>query len=177
MDGKDDLIPSPSDLQSFYGQQQQQRALGSGGGGQQHSPSSHLAGMHSVIRPMPNMSMSAAAILNSIGGGGSLAGMQFHMDPPLLHTATTNNSNMGSPSGTVSGPPVKRKRGRPRKYGPDGTMSASAQQQQHMVSAPPRMEMVGSSAMDDHQAQKKRRGRPPGTGKKHHLASPHSAGN
>jgi hypothetical protein len=168
MDGRKDLISSPSDLQSLYGQQQ--RPLS--GGGQQHSPSSHLAGMHSVIRPMPNMGMSATAILNSIGGGGSLAGMQFHMDPPLLHTST-----MGSPSGTVSvsGPPVKRKRGRPRKYGPDGTMKAASAQQ--MVSAPPRMEMVGNSAMEDHQAQKKRRGRPPGTGKKHHLASPHPAGN
>ncbi|GJN01276.1 hypothetical protein PR202_ga18529 [Eleusine coracana subsp. coracana] len=186
MDGKD-LLSSPSDLQSFYGQQQQQqqqhRAAALGG---QHSPS-HLAGMHSVIRPMPNMpnmNMSATAILNSIGGG-SLAGMQFQMDPPLMHNTNTNigSSVSGSASGTVSvsGPPaqgtappaepVKRKRGRPRKYGPDGTMKASAQQQQ-LVSAPPRTmgslsgDMVGNSAMED-PAQKKKRGRPPGTGKKH----------
>ncbi|TVU16652.1 hypothetical protein EJB05_40227 [Eragrostis curvula] len=194
MDGKE--LISPSDLQSFYNQQQHQqqqqqqhRALAGGG----HSPSSQLGGMHSVIRPMPNMpsmNMSPSAILNSIGGG-SLAGMQFQMDPPLLH----NNNNMGgsvsgSASGTVSvsGPPappaepVKRKRGRPRKYGPDGTMKASAAaaaQQQQLVSAPPRMgslsgDMVRNSGMED-PAQKKRRGRPPGTGKKQHLSPP--AGN
>lgn len=180
MDGKD-FTSSSSDLHSFYGgQRQHHRPLGGG-----HSPS-HLAGMHSVIRPMPNMpnmNMSATAILNSIGA------MQFQMDPPLLHTT---NSNMGSvpasASGTVSvsgppapgtvtaEPPVKRKRGRPRKYGPDGTMKASATaalQQQQMAIAPPRM--VGNSAMEDHQAQKKRRGRPPGTGKKQHLSAP--AGN
>lgn len=189
MDGKD-LMSSPPDLQSFYGQQQQQRAAALGGGGGQHSPSSHLAGMHSVIRPMPNMNMSATAILNSIGGG-SLAGMQFQMDPtppPLMHNSNNaNNMGGGSASGTVSvsGPPapgtvpaepVKRKRGRPRKYGPDGTMKASAAaQQQQLVSAPPRTTM-GSlsgdmSAMED-PAQKKRRGRPPGTGKKQNLSPP-----
>ncbi|KAL6651649.1 hypothetical protein ACP70R_010574 [Stipagrostis hirtigluma subsp. patula] len=189
MDGKE--LISPSDLQSFYGQQQQQqqqqqhRALGGGGGGHSTSP---LAGMHSVIRPMPNMpnmNMSATAILNSIGGG-SLAGMQFQMDPappppppPLMHSNSMGSVSGSGGSGTVPpGPPaepVKRKRGRPRKYGPDGTMKASAAaaaaQQQHMVSAPPRMgtmsghDMVASSGLQD-PAQKKRRGRPPGTGKK-----------
>ncbi|KXG27470.1 AT-hook motif nuclear-localized protein 9-like [Sorghum bicolor] len=187
MDGKE--LISQSDLQSFYQQQQQQqqhRAFGGGGG--HHSPSS-LAGMHSVIRPMPNMpnmNMSPTAILNSIGGG-SLAGMQFQMDPPpppLLHTTTAAAAMGGSASGPGAVPPVhaepvKRKRGRPRKYGPDGTMKQQQQQQQaaasqqHLVAAPPRMgslssgpDMLGGSGMED-AAQKKRRGRPPGTGKKH----------
>ncbi|CAD6342243.1 unnamed protein product [Miscanthus lutarioriparius] len=183
MDGKE--LISQSDLQSFYHQQQQHRAFGGGGGGH-HSPSS-LAGMHSVIRPMPNMpnmNMSPTAILNSIGGS-SLAGMQFQMDhppPPLMHTATAAAMG-GSASGPGSVPPVpaepvKRKRGRPRKYGPDGTMKQQQQQQaaasqQHLVTAQPRMgslssapDMLGSSGMED-PAQKKRRGRPPGTGKKH----------
>ncbi|XP_062227185.1 AT-hook motif nuclear-localized protein 9-like isoform X2 [Phragmites australis] len=143
--------------------------------------------MHSVIRPMPNMNMSATAILNSIGGG-SLAGIQFQMDhtppPPLLHNSSMRSvSGSGSgavptgPPGATPADPVKRKRGRPRKYGPDGTMKAAAsaaqqqQQQQQMVSAPTRMgsmsgaEMLGSSGLED-PAQKKRRGRPPGTGNK-----------
>ncbi|CAN6236714.1 unnamed protein product [Urochloa humidicola] len=182
MDGKE--LISQSDLQSFYQQQhqhqqqQQQHRAALGGGG--HSPSS-LAGMHSVIRPMPNMpnmNMSATAILSSIGGG-SLAGMQFQMDaapPPLLHN-TAIGSVSGSASATVPpapAEPVKRKRGRPRKYGPDGTMKAAQQQQQqqHLVSGPPRMgssmagaDMLGGQGMED-PAQKKRRGRPPGTGKK-----------
>lgn len=191
MDGKE--LISPSDLQSFYQQhqQQQQQHRAALAGGAAHSPSS-LAGMHSVIRPMPNMpnmNMSATAILNSIGGG-SLAGMQFQMDtapPPLMHNSTTMASVSASASGTVPpapapAEPVKRKRGRPRKYGPDGTMKAAAQQQQHLVSAPPRMgssmsgpDMLGTRGMED-PAQKKRRGRPPGTGKKQQT-SPSAVGN
>ncbi|VAH54692.1 unnamed protein product [Triticum turgidum subsp. durum] len=197
MDGKD--LISPSDLPPFYGQQQQpqQQHLrmlgGTGGGGGQHSPSS-LAGMHSVIRPMPNMSMSPTAILQSIGGGGSsLAAMQFNMDSaPSPSSMLQHNSMGGSVSGSGTMPvaspppePVKRKRGRPRKYGPDGAMkhhmsSSSAQQQQHqhhqMMGAP--QQRMGSMAgqgmaggLDD-AAQKKKRGRPPGTGKK--LSSPTS---
>lgn len=206
MDGKD--LISPSDLHSFYHQQQQQqRALGGGG----HSSPSSLSGMHSVIRPMPNMpnmNMSPSAILNSINQG-SLAGAmqhahhhhQFQMDPappPLMHNAAAMapSANASASAAVAPAEPqpvvvvVKRKRGRPRKYGPDGTMkqqqqqaAASAQQQQqHLVNAPPRMggmpgaEMMGGSGsgMDD-PAQKKRRGRPPGTGKKQ-QPSP-SAGN
>jgi hypothetical protein len=51
-----------------------------------------------------------------------LAGMQFHMDPPSASLLHNTDSNMGSASSGVSGPPpaVERKRGRPRKYGPDG---------------------------------------------------------
>ncbi|KAL5215669.1 hypothetical protein ABZP36_007070 [Zizania latifolia] len=186
MDGKELL--SPSEL-SYYAQQQQQQRRMLGGGG--HSPSP-LAGMHggpSVIRPMPNMGMSPSAILQSIGGG-SLAGMQFQMDaapPPLLHNSMGSVSASGSatvpvaPPGSTPMEPVKRKRGRPRKYGPDGTMKASAasaaQQQQLMLIAPPRMgsmsgaDMIGGSGLDD-SAHKKRRGRPPGTGKKRQLSSP-----
>ncbi|KAG8066771.1 hypothetical protein GUJ93_ZPchr0004g38738 [Zizania palustris] len=191
MDGKELL--SPSEL-SYYAQQQQQehqqhqqhRMLG--GGGHSQSP---LAGMHggpSVIRPMPNMGMSPSAILQSIGGG-SLAGMQFQMNPtpppPLLHNSMGSVSASGSaavpvvPQGSSPMEPVKRKRGRPRKYGPDGTIkvSAAAQQQHQLMSTPPRMgsmsgaDLVSGSMLDD-SAQKKRRGRPPGTGKKQHLSSP-----
>ncbi|XP_037480084.1 AT-hook motif nuclear-localized protein 9-like [Triticum dicoccoides] len=199
MDGKD--LISPSDLPPFYGQQQQQqqhlRMLGgTGGGGGQHSPSS-LAGMHSVIRPMPNMSMSPTAILQSIGGGASsLAGMQFNMDNTTSPSSMLQHAgNMGgsvSGSGTtmpVASPPpepVKRKRGRPRKYGPDGAMkhhmsssssSAHHQQQQHQMMVAPQQRMgsmagQGMAGGLDDAAQKKKRGRPPGTGKK--LSSPSS---
>lgn len=195
MDGKD--LISPSDLPPFYAQQQQQhlRMLGGTAGGGQHSPSS-LAGMHSVIRPMPNMSMSPTAILQSIGGGAgsSLAGMQFHMDAtqsPSPSSMMQHNSMGGSVSGSGTMPvaspppePVKRKRGRPRKYGPDGAMkhhmSSSSvqqqQQQQQMMGAPQqRMGSMSGQGMAgglDDAAQKKKRGRPPGTGKK--LSSPSS---
>uniref|UniRef100_A0A453DIA4 AT-hook motif nuclear-localized protein n=1 Tax=Aegilops tauschii subsp. strangulata TaxID=200361 RepID=A0A453DIA4_AEGTS len=200
MDGKD--LISPSDLPPFYGQQQQQHlrmlgGTGGGGGQQQHSPSS-LAGMHSVIRPMPNMSMSPTAILQSIGGGGasSLAGMQFNMDGAPSPSSMLQHNSMGG--GSVSGSggtmpvaspppePVKRKRGRPRKYGPDGAMkhhmsssssSAHHQQQQHQMMGAPQQRMgsmagQGMAGGFDDAAQKKKRGRPPGTGKK--LSSPSS---
>ncbi|KAF7020034.1 hypothetical protein CFC21_033159 [Triticum aestivum] len=200
MDGKD--LISPSDLPPFYGQQQQQHlrmlgGTGGGGGQQQHSPSS-LAGMHSVIRPMPNMSMSPTAILQSIGGGGAstLAGMQFNMDGAPSPSSMLQHNSMGG--GSVSGSggtmpvaspppePVKRKRGRLRKYGPDGAMkhhmsssssSAHHQQQQHQMMGAPQQRMgsmagQGMAGGLDDAAQKKKRGRPPGTGKK--LSSPSS---
>lgn len=198
MDGKD--LISPSDLPPFY-PQQHHRMLG-GGGVHSSSPSS-LAGMHSVIRPMPNMSMSPTAILQSIGGGGpgSLSGMQFHMDSTpspssMMHAGNMAGSgNMVSVSGSggtmpvaTQPEPVKRKRGRPRKYGPDGAMkqhlSSVAQQHQHqqmMGAPPPRMgsmsgqDMAGGPGGLDDAAAKKRRGRPPGTGKK--LSSPKPSGN
>nr|KJB24699.1 hypothetical protein B456_004G158000 [Gossypium raimondii]KJB24701.1 hypothetical protein B456_004G158000 [Gossypium raimondii] len=67
--------------------------------------------------------------------------------------------NVGTPSAQPSSETVKRKRGRPRKYGPDGTVSlaltpASAP---HPVTTTP--------------GQKRGRGRPPGTGRKQQLAS------
>uniref|UniRef100_A0ACD5WQY2 Uncharacterized protein n=1 Tax=Avena sativa TaxID=4498 RepID=A0ACD5WQY2_AVESA len=200
MDGKE--LISPSDFPPFYPQQQQQqqqhhRMLGGG-----HNSPSSLAGMHSVIRPMPNMSMSPTAILQSIGGGGpagSLSGMQFHMDtaPSPSSMMQHGTANMVSVSGSGGGSampvasqpePVKRKRGRPRKYGPDGAMkhhlSSSAAQHQHhhhqMLGAPPHR-MGAMSAQDmaggglDDAAHKKKRGRPPGTGKK--LSSPKPSGN
>ncbi|KAF7826033.1 AT-hook motif nuclear-localized protein 9-like [Senna tora] len=67
----------------------------------------------------------------------------------------------GAPSGVPSGEPVKRKRGRPRKYGPDGTVS--------LALTPPSSSHPGSGTVT--QSQKRGRGRPPGTGKKQQLAS------
>nr|CAB3486229.1 unnamed protein product [Digitaria exilis] len=206
MDGKE--LISPSDLQSFYNQQQQQHhhqqqqqqqqqasslAAAGGGGSQQRSPSSLAAGVHSIIRPMPNMpnmNMSATAILNSIG---AMPMHQFQMDPPpLLHNNNANMAVSASASATVPPPapppppaeqqqqPVKRKRGRPRKYGPDGTMKAAQHQQHHLVTAPPRMgssTLSGGADMLSQGMDKKRRGRPPGTGKKHHTSPSSSLGN
>ncbi|KAE8790256.1 AT-hook motif nuclear-localized protein 9 [Hordeum vulgare] len=208
MDGKD--LIAPSDLPPFYAQQQHLRMLGgTGGGGGQHSPSS-LAGMHSVIRPMPNMSMSPTAILQSIGGAGggasSLAAMQFQMDnnaqspSPSSIMQQQHNTMGGSVSGSGTMPvaspppePVKRKRGRPRKYGPDGAMkhhmsssSSSAhhhqQQHQHQMMGAPQQRMGPMSGQGmagglDDAAQKKKRGRPPGTGKKLSSTTSKPSGN
>lgn len=71
----------------------------------------------------------------------------------------------------VMGEAVKKKRGRPRKYGPDGSMGLLT------LTSPPRLasggpisspsQNVASSASGS--SPKKGRGRPPGSKKKHHL--------
>ncbi|KAI4355051.1 hypothetical protein L6164_003865 [Bauhinia variegata] len=67
--------------------------------------------------------------------------------------------NVGAPAGAPPGEPVKRKRGRPRKYGPEGTVS--------LALTPSPSSHPGTMT----QSQKRGRGRPPGTGKKQQLAS------
>ncbi|KAF2282582.1 hypothetical protein GH714_043211 [Hevea brasiliensis] len=68
--------------------------------------------------------------------------------------------SVGAPSAMPpSGEPVKRKRGRPRKYGPDGTVS--------LALSPPLSTHPGTITP----TQKRGRGRPPGTGRKQQLAS------
>lgn len=67
--------------------------------------------------------------------------------------------NMGVPSGVPPNESLKRKRGRPRKYGSDQTMSLAFSRSS---SASPGMMMS---------TLKRGRGRPPGTGRKQQLAS------
>ncbi|XP_068330868.1 AT-hook motif nuclear-localized protein 9-like [Pyrus communis] len=67
--------------------------------------------------------------------------------------------NLGAPSVVPPGESLKRKRGRPRKYGPDGTVSLALSP---AASANPGT--VSSSP-------KRGRGRPPGSGKKQQLVS------
>ncbi|KAK6257310.1 hypothetical protein QUC31_000769 [Theobroma cacao] len=111
------------------------------------------------------------------GAEGSTAGPQVTQGQAL-------NMNMGSE-------PLKRKRGRPRKYGPDGTIPLALISASSSVSvtqsnsggfsspsaaggggAPP---PSGGSASSP-TSTKKARGRPPGSGKKHQLEALGSAG-
>ncbi|XVF35795.1 hypothetical protein REPUB_Repub19eG0001500 [Reevesia pubescens] len=82
--------------------------------------------------------------------------------------------------------PLKRKRGRPRKYGPDGTMPLSLIPPPPTLSvnqsnsgggfpSPPPHQPSGGSASSPTSA-KKARGRPPGSGKKHQLEALGSTG-
>lgn len=87
-----------------------------------------------------------------------------------------NVSNMGG-----SGEPVKRKRGRPRKYGPDGTMAMGLSPAPQSVNAlpssggfsPPPLPSVPTPPPSGGSASptsfKKARGRPPGSSKKQQL--------
>ncbi|XP_058070337.1 AT-hook motif nuclear-localized protein 10 [Magnolia sinica] len=74
--------------------------------------------------------------------------------------------------------PMKRKRGRPRKYGPDGTMALALTPVSPPV--PPSGGSVGgglsSPTSPSATSMKKARGRPPGSGKKQQMAALGSAG-
>ncbi|XVF80050.1 hypothetical protein PTKIN_Ptkin15bG0039700 [Pterospermum kingtungense] len=68
--------------------------------------------------------------------------------------------NVGTPSAVPSSETVKRKRGRPRKYGPDGNVS--------LALTPPASATHPGTITP---TQKRGRGRPPGSGRKQQLAS------
>ena len=89
----------------------------------------------------------------------SSVGPTFSVEPP--HPNFTHVINMGVSPGVPSGEPIKKKRGRPRKYGPDGPVSL---QLSPMFAAPNATPGSNSSS------QKRARGRPPGTGRKQKLA-------
>ncbi|KAK1266710.1 hypothetical protein QJS04_geneDACA014510 [Acorus gramineus] len=106
------------------------------------------------------------------GGGGS---------------GTGSNPQSGGPTIGLGGEPTKRKRGRPRKYGPDGTMalaliptapmpSPAAVSTQSGGSAPTGGGGFPSPLAVSPMSTKKARGRPPGSGRKHQMAALGSAG-
>ncbi|XP_031473470.1 AT-hook motif nuclear-localized protein 10 [Nymphaea colorata] len=72
--------------------------------------------------------------------------------------------------GMAGGGPVKRKRGRPRKYGPDGTMALALTPVSSLPGG------YSSAANPTSPTAKKARGRPPGSGKKQQLAALGSPG-
>lgn len=99
---------------------------------------------------------------SGVGGGGSAP------------AATTVSHNVNVNSGGT----VKRKRGRPRKYGPNGAMTlsltpaplpATVPQSAGTFSPPPppppSVPLVGGGGSDSHSSLKKGRGRPPGSSK------------
>ncbi|XP_050376375.1 AT-hook motif nuclear-localized protein 10 isoform X2 [Argentina anserina] len=109
---------------------------------------------------------------------------------PIVGEGSAGVGVMGS-GGNMSGEPMKRKRGRPRKYGPDGTMSLalspSAQAAVPVTQSPPGfspppmpapLAAATGGAASPTTATKKARGRPPGSTntKKHRLEALGSAG-
>ncbi|KAF5731721.1 putative DNA binding protein [Tripterygium wilfordii] len=112
------------------------------------------SGLHgsSAIRSLSNPSMAFQS--NTVG---SNIGSTLAMEPST--TVSPHGVNMGAPSVVPPGEPVKRKRGRPRKYGPDGTVS--------LALSPSSSTHPGTITS----TQKRGRGRPPGTGRKQQLAS------
>ena len=129
-----------------------QRGMPGSGSGSGPQP-----GLHGSpgIRSLSNPSM---PFQPNIGGGGSM-GSTLPVEPSSV--ISTHGVNVGAPS-TLLPPsePVKRKRGRPRKYGPDGTVS--------LALSPSSATSPGTLTAS---TQKRGRGRPPGTGRKQQLAS------
>ncbi|XP_022760056.1 AT-hook motif nuclear-localized protein 5-like isoform X2 [Durio zibethinus] len=70
--------------------------------------------------------------------------------------------NTGMSSGMPPGEPIKKKRGRPRKYAPDGQVSLG------LLPMPAKPKPSSGS---DAYGQKRNRGRPPGSGRKQQLAT------
>ncbi|CAK8560831.1 unnamed protein product [Lathyrus sativus] len=97
------------------------------------------------------------------GGGGGTIGSTLPMDSSGI---SSQSINVGGPSGGAAstGEPGKRKRGRPRKYGADGSVSLA------LTPTTPASQ-PGSGSGSGSQVQKRGRGRPPGSGKKQQLAS------
>ncbi|CAI9771775.1 unnamed protein product [Fraxinus pennsylvanica] len=91
--------------------------------------------------------------------GGATSGSTFHVEnqSPNYHRSITKGDFS---SVSTSGDSVKKKRGRPRKYGPDGANMTLALSP--MSAATPSTGGITSS--------EKKRGRPPGSGRKQQLA-------
>ncbi|KAF8412260.1 hypothetical protein HHK36_000221 [Tetracentron sinense] len=141
MDGRESMGFSGSS--SYY---MQRGVAGSGPGIQ--------SGIHGPpgIRPLSSLSIPVQANI-----GGRSVGSTFPVESSSANLP--HGGNVGVPSGMPPGEPVRRKRGRPRKYGPDGTAALALSP---LSSSPP-----GSLTP----TQKRGRGRPPGSGTKQQLAS------
>ncbi|XP_073142683.1 AT-hook motif nuclear-localized protein 11-like [Henckelia pumila] len=88
--------------------------------------------------------------------GSSLIGSTLPLD--TSSTISPQRGSAGPPSAVLQGEPVRRKRGRPRKYGRDGAV-------------PSALFPSTSNPMLTVSRTEKRRGRPPGTGRKLKLPS------
>lgn len=91
---------------------------------------------------------------------GSLVGPTFSVEPP--HANFHHGIHIGVSPGVPSGGPVKKKRGRPRKYGPDGQVS---------LRLSPMSASANATQDSNTPIQKRARGRPPGSGRKQKLSA------
>lgn len=110
-----------------------------------------------IYKPISSTSTSPtplAAPAPHQGGGGGSAG------------SVTEGSSLHGLSINI-GEPIKKKRGRPRKYGPDGTMGLALNPTSAAGSMPP----GGFSSSVNSDPTKKVKGRPPGSGKKQQTAA------
>ncbi|EEF51181.1 AT-hook motif nuclear-localized protein 5 [Ricinus communis] len=127
-----------------------------GGGVGGSGSGSQAGGFHSPpgFRPLANPNLLAHS--NTRPGS---SGSSFSIEPSNINFV--HGMNVAVPSGLPVGEPVKKKRGRPRKYAPDGQVSLGL--------SPLPVKPKPSSGQDP-LSPKRARGRPPGTGRKQQLA-------
>jgi hypothetical protein len=158
MEGKEPY--SSSGYSSYYIQNRPIPAPANSGGPTHFSGLHSFDGSHVGFHPEPMSPPGTLSIQHAHIGSG------FEMDPPSsLQTVPRSATTQGELV-------VRKKRGRPRKYGPDGK-APSQVLQSHASRSGSEAGSAGSapgSVLGD-DSQKKKRGRPPGTGRKQQLAS------
>ncbi|CAN0841301.1 AT-hook motif nuclear-localized protein 5 [Linum grandiflorum] len=113
-----------------------------------NSPTPNFQIQNNASRPGSSYPVDHSNVANSSSGHGHGIDMSAPPPPPPPHP--------------MSEQPVKKKRGRPRKYAPDGQVSLGL--------SPLLIKPKKSSSEGDPTSPSKRRGRPPGTGRKQRLA-------
>ncbi|CAH2048154.1 unnamed protein product [Thlaspi arvense] len=142
------------------------------------SPSQVASGLHAPppppgMRPMSNPNIHHPQA-NNPGPPFSIAehrlsdfGHSIHMGMASSASAAAVQPPHPQPPPPMEPPMVKKKRGRPRKYAPDGQVSLGLSPMPSSASN----KSKDSSALTDPNAPKRARGRPPGTGRKQRLAN------
>ncbi|KFK40504.1 hypothetical protein AALP_AA2G004500 [Arabis alpina] len=146
------------------------------------SPSQVASGLHAPppppgMRPMLNPNIHHPQANNP---GPPPFSMSEHRHSDFGHSIHMGMASSASAAPAVQQPPlqpqpppqmeqpmVKKKRGRPRKYAPDGQVSLGLSPMPTSASH----KAKDSSALSDPNAPKRARGRPPGTGRKQRLAN------
>ncbi|KAF2313292.1 hypothetical protein GH714_010170 [Hevea brasiliensis] len=127
-----------------------------GGGVGASGSGSQTGALHTPpgFRPLSNPNL----VVQSNARAGS-SGPAFSIEPSIANFG--HGINIAVPPGVPMGEPVKKKRGRPRKYAPDGQVSLGL--------SPMPVKPKPSSGQDP-LSPRRARGRPPGTGRKQQLA-------
>jgi len=120
----------------------------------------------SVFRALSNVSSGSSFSVEAKAQAQAQPQVQAQVQPQrggFGHGINLSSSPDGGGGMSSSGEPVKKKRGRPRKYGPDsGTVS---------LRLSPLSATANSTPGTGSPSQKRPRGRPPGSGRKQQLAS------